>query len=220
MNTYIFPNGCLPSMRVIERAVKQRTDMRPSRLQDITSHYVRDAASLARQLRGKRCAGSPSSATTSAFSASGRLYLVLLRGGLCRAAHRRRAGAVGQAVLAGAARPGSRRPRMRSVAPPEVAAVSSHADRPSPVRSGSGLATWSSAEQPSGHRVEHERGPARASIAKPSVRQGRARACRPRSRSPPSPPTPRAARGPSRRCPCGVRIPRRWRSACRLRRLG
>ncbi|HTC59103.1 MAG TPA: cyclopropane-fatty-acyl-phospholipid synthase family protein [Solirubrobacteraceae bacterium] len=40
MNTYIFPNGCLPSMRVIERAVKQRTDMRVAGLQDITFHYV------------------------------------------------------------------------------------------------------------------------------------------------------------------------------------
>jgi cyclopropane-fatty-acyl-phospholipid synthase len=40
MNTYIFPNGCLPSMHVIERAVKQRTDMRVAGLQDITFHYV------------------------------------------------------------------------------------------------------------------------------------------------------------------------------------
>jgi cyclopropane-fatty-acyl-phospholipid synthase len=40
MNTYIFPNGCLPSLGVIERAVKQRTDMRCARLDDITPHYV------------------------------------------------------------------------------------------------------------------------------------------------------------------------------------
>jgi cyclopropane-fatty-acyl-phospholipid synthase len=40
MNTYIFPNGCLPSLGVIERAVKQRTDMRLAGLQDITFHYV------------------------------------------------------------------------------------------------------------------------------------------------------------------------------------
>ncbi|MGA9875844.1 MAG: cyclopropane-fatty-acyl-phospholipid synthase family protein [Solirubrobacteraceae bacterium] len=40
MNTYIFPNGCLPSMGVIERAVKQRTDMRLAHLRDITPHYV------------------------------------------------------------------------------------------------------------------------------------------------------------------------------------
>jgi cyclopropane-fatty-acyl-phospholipid synthase len=40
MNTYIFPNGCLPSLGVIERALKQRTDMRIARLDEITPHYV------------------------------------------------------------------------------------------------------------------------------------------------------------------------------------
>jgi cyclopropane-fatty-acyl-phospholipid synthase len=40
MNTYIFPNGCLPSLCVIERGVKQRTDMTVTQLEDITSHYV------------------------------------------------------------------------------------------------------------------------------------------------------------------------------------
>ncbi len=40
MNTYIFPNGCLPSLGVIERAVKRRTDMRLADIQDITPHYV------------------------------------------------------------------------------------------------------------------------------------------------------------------------------------
>jgi cyclopropane-fatty-acyl-phospholipid synthase len=40
MNTYIFPNGCLPSLGVIEHAVGQRTDMRIADLDEITSHYV------------------------------------------------------------------------------------------------------------------------------------------------------------------------------------
>ena len=40
MNTYIFPNGCLPSLRVIERGVKRRTDMTVAQLEDITAHYV------------------------------------------------------------------------------------------------------------------------------------------------------------------------------------
>src|SRR3984957_1997523 len=40
MNTYIFPNGCLPSLGVIEQGVRQRTDMRVAGLQDITFHYV------------------------------------------------------------------------------------------------------------------------------------------------------------------------------------
>jgi cyclopropane-fatty-acyl-phospholipid synthase len=40
MNTYIFPNGCLPSLGVIERAVEQHTDMRLASLGDITPHYA------------------------------------------------------------------------------------------------------------------------------------------------------------------------------------
>jgi cyclopropane-fatty-acyl-phospholipid synthase len=40
MNTYIFPGGCLPSLGVIERAVKRRSDMRLAQLDDITPHYV------------------------------------------------------------------------------------------------------------------------------------------------------------------------------------
>jgi cyclopropane-fatty-acyl-phospholipid synthase len=40
MNTYIFPNGCLPSLGAIERAVAQRTDMRLEQVEDITSNYV------------------------------------------------------------------------------------------------------------------------------------------------------------------------------------
>jgi cyclopropane-fatty-acyl-phospholipid synthase len=40
MNTYIFPNGCLPSMRVIARCVKRHTDMSVAHVEDITGHYV------------------------------------------------------------------------------------------------------------------------------------------------------------------------------------
>jgi cyclopropane-fatty-acyl-phospholipid synthase len=40
MNTYIFPNGCLPSMRVIAGGVERRTDMTVAQVEDITSHYV------------------------------------------------------------------------------------------------------------------------------------------------------------------------------------
>jgi cyclopropane-fatty-acyl-phospholipid synthase len=40
MNTYIFPNGCLPSMQVIERRVKRHTDMTVAHIEDITGHYV------------------------------------------------------------------------------------------------------------------------------------------------------------------------------------
>ncbi len=40
MNTYIFPNGCLPSMQVIASSVKRRTDMTITHVEDITGHYV------------------------------------------------------------------------------------------------------------------------------------------------------------------------------------
>ena len=40
MNTYIFPNGCLPSLDVIEREVHRRTDMRLEQIEDITPNYV------------------------------------------------------------------------------------------------------------------------------------------------------------------------------------
>jgi cyclopropane-fatty-acyl-phospholipid synthase len=40
INTYIFPNGCLPSLEVITRAVARRTDMQTVHLEDLTPHYV------------------------------------------------------------------------------------------------------------------------------------------------------------------------------------
>jgi cyclopropane-fatty-acyl-phospholipid synthase len=40
MNTYIFPNGCLPSMQVIACAVRRQTDMSVCHIEDITDHYV------------------------------------------------------------------------------------------------------------------------------------------------------------------------------------
>ncbi len=40
INTYIFPNGCLPSPQVIARSVARRTDMQMVDLEDLTPHYV------------------------------------------------------------------------------------------------------------------------------------------------------------------------------------
>ena len=40
MNTYIFPNGCLPSMQVIAGSVKRHTDLTVAAVEDITAHYV------------------------------------------------------------------------------------------------------------------------------------------------------------------------------------
>jgi cyclopropane-fatty-acyl-phospholipid synthase len=41
IRTYIFPNGCLPSLEVIGRCVARETDMRHIGLQDLTASYVR-----------------------------------------------------------------------------------------------------------------------------------------------------------------------------------
>jgi cyclopropane-fatty-acyl-phospholipid synthase len=40
IRTYIFPNGCLPSLEVIGRCVARETDMRPVGLDDLTASYV------------------------------------------------------------------------------------------------------------------------------------------------------------------------------------
>ena len=41
IRTYIFPNGCLPSLEVIARCVARETDMRQVGLQDLTASYAR-----------------------------------------------------------------------------------------------------------------------------------------------------------------------------------
>ena len=41
IRTYIFPNGCLPSLEVIARCVARRTTLRMVDLEDITPHYAR-----------------------------------------------------------------------------------------------------------------------------------------------------------------------------------
>ncbi len=40
IRTYIFPDGCLPSMEVITRCLARRTDMRTVGLRDLTPHYA------------------------------------------------------------------------------------------------------------------------------------------------------------------------------------
>jgi cyclopropane-fatty-acyl-phospholipid synthase len=40
INTYVFPDGCLPSMEVIARCVARRTDMQQLGLEDLTPHYA------------------------------------------------------------------------------------------------------------------------------------------------------------------------------------
>jgi cyclopropane-fatty-acyl-phospholipid synthase len=40
INTYVFPDGCLPSLEVISRCVSRRTDMQAVGLEDLTPHYA------------------------------------------------------------------------------------------------------------------------------------------------------------------------------------
>jgi cyclopropane-fatty-acyl-phospholipid synthase len=40
ITTYIFPGGCLPSVEVIARCVRRRTELQWISLEDITAHYV------------------------------------------------------------------------------------------------------------------------------------------------------------------------------------
>ena len=40
IRTYVFPDGCLPSLEVIARNVARRTDMRTVHLDDLTPHYA------------------------------------------------------------------------------------------------------------------------------------------------------------------------------------
>jgi cyclopropane-fatty-acyl-phospholipid synthase len=40
IRTYVFPNGCLPSLEVIARCVARRTDLRTVHLEDLGPHYV------------------------------------------------------------------------------------------------------------------------------------------------------------------------------------
>jgi cyclopropane-fatty-acyl-phospholipid synthase len=40
INTYVFPDGCLPSMEIISRCVSRDTDMQALALEDLTPHYA------------------------------------------------------------------------------------------------------------------------------------------------------------------------------------
>jgi cyclopropane-fatty-acyl-phospholipid synthase len=40
INTYVFPDGCLPSIEVIARCVARRTDMQMAGMDDLTPHYA------------------------------------------------------------------------------------------------------------------------------------------------------------------------------------
>ena len=54
IRTHIFPDGCLPSLEVIARCVARHTDLRTVGPRGPHAALRRDAAALARQLRGRR----------------------------------------------------------------------------------------------------------------------------------------------------------------------
>ena len=51
IKAYIFPGGCLPSLGAIARSLASACDLRLIHFEDITSHYARTLAPLARALR-------------------------------------------------------------------------------------------------------------------------------------------------------------------------
>ncbi len=106
---YIFPGGCLPSLEVIARNVARRTDLQTVGLEDITASYVETL----RRWRQNFAASSTELESTRlrrALPAALDAVSGLLRGGVRRAAHLRRAVAVGQAAMG---RPPPRKPAER-----------------------------------------------------------------------------------------------------------
>ena len=99
ISTYIFPGGCLPSSEIIARCVARRTDLHAVGLQDITADYAETLRHWRRRflarLDERRRPG-----LRRALPAAVEPLPGLLRGGLPRAAHPRRAAAAGQAALA------------------------------------------------------------------------------------------------------------------------
>ena len=140
----------LPALaaRSSPRCVATRTDMRTVAPRGPHAALRRDAAPLARELRGARRTSSTRSATTSASAGCGGMYLALLRGGLRRAPHRPRADRARQAALARrspgrwpTARAGDYEPRLP-------------------------------AEHPVAERVEHERRAARGELGQRGLAAG------------------------------------------------
>ena len=97
IRTYVFPGGCLPSLEVISKCIAKRTDMRTVHLRGPHAALRRDAAPLARELRGgDRRARGPR--LRRALPPPVADVPELLRGGLRRAPDRARADRARQAA--------------------------------------------------------------------------------------------------------------------------
>ena len=87
---HIFPDGCLPSIEVIARAVARHSDLRMVALEDITAHYPETLRRWRENLdaNGERARASR---LRRALPADLAPVPVLVRGGVRRAPHLRRA---------------------------------------------------------------------------------------------------------------------------------
>ncbi len=81
INEFIFPSGCLPSMRVVEDCTRRVTDLSGGRRGGPHGSLSRDPAPLARELPGRVRSGSPSGGTTRAFRRLWELYFAYCEGG-------------------------------------------------------------------------------------------------------------------------------------------
>ena len=95
ITTFIFPGGCLPSMEVMARCVRRRTDLQWSACEDITARLRAHAAPLARELPGGGAGARAPLATTSASGGSGGSTCATARAGFVERRITRRAGAAG-----------------------------------------------------------------------------------------------------------------------------
>ena len=112
IRTYIFPNGCLPSLEVIARCLKRHTDLRTVHVEDLTPHYVETL----RRWRANFEAATPEledQGYDERFRRLWRMYLAYCEGGFAE----RRIGLV-QAVLA---KPRWRGDRLGPIAAPQDA---------------------------------------------------------------------------------------------------
>ena len=83
---HIFPDGCLPSIEVIARAVARHSDLRMVALEDITAHYPETLRRWRENLDANARRARAAAATTSVSSASGACTCAGARRGSPRAA--------------------------------------------------------------------------------------------------------------------------------------
>ena len=153
---HIFPNGCLPSLEVIARAVARHTDMRMVGLEDITAALRRDAAALAART-SSAAATARRARLRRALPAALAAVPVLVRGRL------RASGGSATSRSCWASRAGAARSRAAAPVGRDRAARRGGPSRPRDAD-----------EQPPPHRRRHRPRPARSPTAVGARRRARA----------------------------------------------